>query len=424
MKTNPVEHDPWLHRLAILVTAATFPLIFMGGLVTTKGAGMSVPDWPNSYGYNMFLFPPSAWVGGIWYEHVHRLAGSFVGFCALSLMIYAWGPARTSTGRRIIGWAALTFGGTAFAAGGAVAMKKMAGTYEGDLARYMPHWIVGFASLAFIAVVAWLCRRQENRRWVRWLTFAAFAAVCLQGVLGGMRVRAVNLDLAIVHACFAQAFLCVAVATAVVTSRNWKQAAPFRVDRQQQQGWKLTKMAVLCVALIYCQLVVGAFMRHYKAGLAIPTLPLAFGHVLPPTDEAGLRAANQVSAFDYHQPPATLPGMWLHFAHRGGAAVVSCAVIFLFISVRLSSSSPTIIRQVAWLMLALVGAQVTLGVLTVYWLKPADIASLHVACGALLLMTAFVMTCLLARVNAPYFRTAAARSAGFEPVVASQWATS
>lgn len=45
-----------LHVIALLTAAATFPLIFMGGLVTSHGAGMSVPDWPNSYGYNMFLF--------------------------------------------------------------------------------------------------------------------------------------------------------------------------------------------------------------------------------------------------------------------------------------------------------------------------------------------------------------------------------
>ena len=66
------------HR-AILTAAATFPLIFMGGLVTSHHAGMSVPDWPNSYGYNMFLFPPSKWVGGIFYEHTHRLMGTVVG---------------------------------------------------------------------------------------------------------------------------------------------------------------------------------------------------------------------------------------------------------------------------------------------------------------------------------------------------------
>ena len=62
----------------------------MGGLVTSHGAGMSVPDWPNSYGYNMFTFPPSKWVGGIFYEHTHRLMGTVVGMLSIALTIFAW----------------------------------------------------------------------------------------------------------------------------------------------------------------------------------------------------------------------------------------------------------------------------------------------------------------------------------------------
>src|SRR5580765_3863201 len=83
-----------LHFVAVLTALATFPLIFMGGLVTSHHAGMSVPDWPNSYGYNMFLFPPSQWVGGILYEHTHRLAGTVVGFLSVVMTLFAWGLAR------------------------------------------------------------------------------------------------------------------------------------------------------------------------------------------------------------------------------------------------------------------------------------------------------------------------------------------
>jgi heme A synthase len=56
-------------------------LICSGGLVTSHEAGMAVPDWPNSFGYNMFLFPISRWVGGVFFEHTHVLGG------ALMLMI-------------------------------------------------------------------------------------------------------------------------------------------------------------------------------------------------------------------------------------------------------------------------------------------------------------------------------------------------
>src|SRR6185437_1640537 len=79
-----------LHWLALATMVATFPLIFMGGLVTSHGAGMSVPDWPNSYGYNMFLFPISQWKGGIFYEHTHRLMATVVGMLSIALTLVAW----------------------------------------------------------------------------------------------------------------------------------------------------------------------------------------------------------------------------------------------------------------------------------------------------------------------------------------------
>src|ERR1700710_2935723 len=87
---SSTQHSPLLFRIALLTAIATFPLIFMGGLVTSHQAGISVPDWPNSYGYNMFLFPPRLWVGGILYEHAHRLMATVVGFCAIALTIAAW----------------------------------------------------------------------------------------------------------------------------------------------------------------------------------------------------------------------------------------------------------------------------------------------------------------------------------------------
>src|ERR1044071_6788623 len=141
------------HLIALLTAAATFPLIFMGGLVTSHGAGMSVPDWPNSYGYNMFLFPPRLWIGGILYEHTHRLMGTVVGMCSIALAIVAW--------------------------------------------------------------------RTERRRWAKWMAIGVLGAVIFQGVLGGLRVVLVKLDLAVIHACFAQAFFCLTGLMAAVTSRWW-----------------------------------------------------------------------------------------------------------------------------------------------------------------------------------------------------------
>ena len=162
-------YNPTLHFIALLTAAATFPLIFMGGLVTSHQAGMSVPDWPNSYGYNMFLFPPRLWIGGILYEHTHRLMATVVGMLSIVLVIWAW----------------------------------------------------------FV----------ESRPWVRRLAIGVLGLVILQGVLGGLRVVRVKLDLAIVHACVAQAFFCLAALVAMVTSRWWMEAPD--LSAQNAGGSKL-----------------------------------------------------------------------------------------------------------------------------------------------------------------------------------------
>ncbi len=79
-----------LHLFAVLVAASTGILIFAGGLVTSTESGLSVPDWPNTYGYFMFFFPLDKMVGGIRYEHTHRLIASTVGFLILVLAVWLW----------------------------------------------------------------------------------------------------------------------------------------------------------------------------------------------------------------------------------------------------------------------------------------------------------------------------------------------
>jgi len=80
----------WLHRLAKFVAAATFILIFVGGLVTSTDSGLAVPDWPTTYGHFMFSFPLSQMVGGILYEHGHRMVASVVGMLMTVLAIWIW----------------------------------------------------------------------------------------------------------------------------------------------------------------------------------------------------------------------------------------------------------------------------------------------------------------------------------------------
>jgi cytochrome c oxidase assembly protein subunit 15 len=96
----------WLHRFALLVSACTFLLVVAGGLVTSTDSGLAVPDWPNTYGYFMFSFPLSKMVGGIFYEHGHRLIASAAGMLTIGLA--AW-IAKTEPRRwlRRLTWVAL-----------------------------------------------------------------------------------------------------------------------------------------------------------------------------------------------------------------------------------------------------------------------------------------------------------------------------
>jgi cytochrome c oxidase assembly protein subunit 15 len=84
-----LKASPWPHRWAVALACATFPLLWVGGLVTTTDAGMAVPDWPNTYGYNLFLYPWSSWLSGPWdvfVEHGHRLLGAAVGLITIALV--------------------------------------------------------------------------------------------------------------------------------------------------------------------------------------------------------------------------------------------------------------------------------------------------------------------------------------------------
>src|SRR5258705_13609818 len=90
-----------LNVFAILVALSTLILIFAGGLVTSTGSGLSVPDWPNTYGWFMFTFPLEKMVGGIFYEHSHRLIASTVGFLIVILAVWLWRAEPRAWGGRL-----------------------------------------------------------------------------------------------------------------------------------------------------------------------------------------------------------------------------------------------------------------------------------------------------------------------------------
>jgi cytochrome c oxidase assembly protein subunit 15 len=96
----------WLHRYACLLATCTLLLVAAGGMVTSTNSGLSVPDWPTTYGYNMFTYPLSRMAGGIFYEHGHRLIASTVGLLMVGMALWLWHADSRAWVRRL-GWIAL-----------------------------------------------------------------------------------------------------------------------------------------------------------------------------------------------------------------------------------------------------------------------------------------------------------------------------
>ncbi|MEO6872525.1 MAG: COX15/CtaA family protein, partial [Chthoniobacterales bacterium] len=106
MRTPEAQPNRFLRSFAWFTAGATLLLICSGGMVTSKGVGLSVPDWPTTFGYNMFFFPVSKWVGGIFFEHTHRLIASVVGF--LTVILAFWLAFSHVVGwLKKLGWASL-----------------------------------------------------------------------------------------------------------------------------------------------------------------------------------------------------------------------------------------------------------------------------------------------------------------------------
>jgi heme a synthase len=221
---------------------------------------------------------------------------------------------------------------------------------------------VGFLTV-ILAVWTW---RVESRAWVRWLGVCALAAVILQGLLGGLTVLLLlPAPVSIGHAGLAQIFFCITLTLALVTSPSWTAGPTGRDDGS------LRRLTTTAAVLIYLQILLGATMRHTGAGMAIPTFPLAFGHLLP---------------------PAWSTEIAIHFAHRLGAVVVIAAILATSAHVwRHHRDRPELMRP-AMLLILLVCSQATLGALVVLSGLQPVVNTLHVVNGALVLGTSLVLT--------------------------------
>lgn len=296
MQSNPKSHS-LLSPFAWLCVAATLALIFLGGMVTSKQAGLAVPDWPLSYGS---INPPGWWhIENVRLEHGHRLIGAAIGLLTIALAVWTW--------------------------------------------------------------------RAESRPWLRWLSVAALGGVCVQGLMGGLRVTERSTALAVVHGCIAQAFLAILVVIAVATAPRWRAAVSAVTPAALAS---IRNAASLLCGVVYSQLILGAIMRHYRAGLAIPDFPLAFGRLIPPLHE--------------------FPVM-IHFSHRIWAMAVIAAVTLLLITLWRRAAGDLRLLLPGWLILVLTVVQVCLGA-SVIWLAKAPIpTTFHVVNGALILATSVAL---------------------------------
>jgi len=196
------------YRLALLTSGATLVLILAGGLVTNTGSALAVPDWPTTFGHNMFLYPWSQMVGGVFYEHSHRLLGSLVGLLTLGLAAALW---RVGGGLRVAGLVAAI----------AVVGQGVLGGLRVVLHQDALAILHGCLAQAFFALVAGLALATSPRARLpvaplepgaRTATLLAAALVYLQIVFGALLTHAGWLEMHLIGALAVFALVPVAAA--------------------------------------------------------------------------------------------------------------------------------------------------------------------------------------------------------------------
>ncbi len=202
--TPEVRWRYWFSIVAVVVSVA---LISWGGLVTSIDAGLAVPDWPSSFGsYDPLAtgFEDPANPSSRWWHHLPILA---------------------EHGHRLLG---------------------------------------ALVGLLIVVLALWTWR-VDPRRWMRRLGFTALGLVILQGILGGLRVIWVSLDLAVVHALTAQLFFSMLVAMTLFTSRGWLRATS--VPEVLPETRRLRVLSIATVGALYGQIILGALLRHPGEGV-------------------------------------------------------------------------------------------------------------------------------------------------------------
>lgn len=282
----PTRFHAGLHRFAFVLSSCIFLLIIAGALVTSEDAGLSVPDWPTSFG-SIYKIPPM--VGGVRFEHTHRMIAEGVGlltilFCVAACLI-------------------------------------------------------------------------DRRRWFRYLSLTAIGTVIAQGILGGLTVLYfLPWYISSAHAALGQTFFSIAVLMALYSARSWTESVPEKLIDEGTPGTRT--LAVLSIVAVYLQLFFGAAFRH--SGMSI--LP----HLLNAVFVSGILAWTAIRVLSRYGNVAPLRR--------------SASIIIVLLLVQLGFGFAAYLTRVVW------GKNAAQPL-------PSMVSTtvIHVAIGALLLATSFVL---------------------------------
>jgi cytochrome c oxidase assembly protein subunit 15 len=243
-------------------------------------------------------------------------------------------------------------------------------------------------------------RCQPSSRALRYLGLAAFFAVVLQGVLGGLRVVLYKDQIGILHAALAQCFFVLLCILALLTRKSKEvQASAGGLTQTEVLFWRRASWLFAGVtALIFCQLVLGATMRHQHAGLAISDFPLAYGKLWPAMDPSSIEVYNARRMEVVAVKPITAFQIVLQMVHRLMALGVLAGVGVCAWWLRRNAGKRIHLSRLALGWLGLVFVQAILGAATIWSGKAADVATAHVMVGAASLALGAIGTLLCLRV--------------------------
>ena len=374
--SHTYDYNPWLQRFAVLTALATLGLVGVGGLVTSHGVGMAVPDWPTSYGYNMFALPISTWLtGGVFHEHTHRLWASLVGVLVVALTRWMGGR-ESRLPLVVVGLGEIVAGQV---------LLRLGADWKGA-----GHFLGGIGGVVLLAGIVWV-RNAPAPKPLPLLGWLAFVLVQVQGLLGGLRVvldaqMVAEVRLGVVfgvfHGCLAQLFLVLLAIIALMATRWWQECGRQRAKLEFHAP--LGTLFLVTTLAILVQLLIAATMRHQHAGLAIADFPLAHGELWPDMSAEAVARYNAQRMETTAANPITAFQIGLQMAHRIVAVLILALVMACAWHARRSAVH---IRRLTNSWLGLILVQVGLGAWTIWSNKAADVATAHVVVGSLSLVT-------------------------------------